>query len=230
MMRKIKHILPLLALALSLLASAQAMPDYSSRSACLATLQWAEQHLADPADTAHNEALYLQVLQQLVASVKLSADDKLRPQLLLDDALKNAPGTVATDFSYVTPNGNNHSLSEQDSTATLIYFNDPDCEACAKVKARLDTCAALRELVTAGKLRILAIYPYGDGDLWKATPYPEYLINGWNQDQSIDEQQTYVLPSMPLFYLLDKDNKVVLKNEASLNRTLNAVQALIVQE
>lgn len=231
MMRKIKHIMLASSLALSLTASAHAMPDYSSRRACLSTLQWAETHLADPADTAHNEALYVQVLQQLVQTDQLSADDKLRPQLLLDDALKNALGTQAADFSYVTSDGTMHRLSELDSTAaTLIYFNDPDCEACARVKARLDTCSALRKLVREGKISFLAIYPYAEGALWLQTDYPDYIINGWNKDQEIDEQQTYVLPSMPLFYLLDEHKRVILKNEASLNRTLQKVREITAQK
>lgn len=208
----------------SVTSAGQPMPCQS----CQSTLEWAEIHLANPYDSAHDEEQYIEVLHSLVSSHKLTADEQMRSQLLLDDAKKNAIGDTAADISYVTRDGTAHRLSEIDSAkATLIYFNDPDCDACARVKARLDTCTTLRDLVTCGKLTVLAIYPYDNRDLWQNTTMPDYMLNGWDNNQEIDEQQTYVLPTLPLFYLLDRHKIVVLKNEPSLNRTLQAVKKII---
>ena len=68
--------------------------------------------------------------------------------------------------------------------------------------------------------------------LWKKAKYPKMMINGWNQSQSIEQGELYDLPTLPCFYLLDKDYKVLIKNEGSLNKVeaklkeLTAAQAV----
>ena len=44
------------------------------------------------------------------------------------------------------------------------------------------------------------------------------MINGWNQSHQIEYAELYDLPTLPCFYLLDKDYKVLIKNEGSLNK------------
>ena len=198
--------------------------DFSSRKACLASLDYAERHLGNPAAPEHDELAFFQVLEQVCASPKLSADDKLRAGLLLEQAQKNRVGATAANFDFVTPDGETHSLSDYHSQFTLIYFNDPDCDACQRVKARLDTCSVIERMVHDGRLAVIAVYTLDDEKAWRSTTYPAYMVNGWNKSQSIDNDELYVLPSMPLFYLLDADKKVVLKNEPSLNVVLETLQ------
>ena len=44
------------------------------------------------------------------------------------------------------------------------------------------------------------------------------MINGWNKSRNIEYGELYDLPTLPCFYLLDKDYKVIIKNEGSLNK------------
>ena len=146
--------------------------------------------------------------------------------MLLEVVRKNAPGTACHDIDYDTLDGNRSKLSEIATPYTLIYFNDPECLSCAKVKMRLDTCTLLRNMVADSTLTVLGIYPYDNTREWKLEPFPGYVINGWDYKQEIEGEQSYDLMTMPLFYLVDREKRVILKNEASLNRVLKSLARL----
>ena len=85
----------------------------------------------------------------------------------------------------------------------------------------MDTCTFLRRMVATKQLEIVGIYTLDNEAQWRATTFPDFIINGWNKNQDIANHDTYLLPTLPLFYLLDSDKKVLLKNETSLNKVLN---------
>ena len=194
----------------------------------LERLRFAEMHYASPADSLHNEELYIAALEDVINDPSLSENDKVRPQLLLENALKNRIGTTATDLELTSTNGTSYRLHEMDSVLTLIYFNDPDCEACHILKNRLDTTQVINNYVNSGLLQIVAIYPFDNQELWCNTPYPSNMLNLWDENQSIDNDALYDLPSIPLFYLLNRDKKVLMKNETSLNRVLRALERIMI--
>ena len=182
-------------------------------------LELAERRFSDPADPIHNESLYMVVLKHATENFILSAAEKEKQRLLLEGAKKNMEGSIAADFDYVTPDSKSPKhLKELHADHILIYFNNPDCEACETVKERLSTNEYINQLVKDNKLIVLAIYPYDDQKLWKKTKYPKMMINGWNESRQIEYAELYDLPTLPCFYLLDKDYKVLMKNEGSLNK------------
>ena len=179
----------------------------------------AERRFSDPADPIHNEALYMAVLKHASEKFVLSAAEKEKQRLLYEGAKKNMIGSIAVDFDYVTPNDKTtRHLKDLKADNILVYFNNPDCESCEKVKERLTNSELINKLVNDKKLIVLSIYPYDDQKLWKKTAYPKMMINGWNQSGSIEHNELYDLPTLPCFYLLDKDYKVLIKNEGSLNK------------
>jgi hypothetical protein len=192
-------------------------------------LEFAESHLGNPADSLHNEELYITCLEHATQSYVLGKSEKDRPRLLLESAKKNRIGTAASDLVYVTPDGQTHHLTEACDQYTLVYFNDPDCDACEKVKARMDQSPTLKSYVDQGLLQVIAIYPEDNQKLWKKASYPAWMINGWDKKQTIENEGTYMMPaSLPVFYLLSPDKIVLMKNEPSLNRieaALNKVMA-----
>ena len=182
-------------------------------------LELAERRFSNPADPIHNESLYMVVLKHAAEKFVLSNAEKEKQRLLLEGAKKNMIGTVAADFDYITPSDKNvHHLKDLKANNILVYFNNPDCESCEAVKERLATNELINQLVNDKKLIVLAIYPYDDQKLWKKTKYPKMMINGWNQSHNIEYGELYDLPTLPCFYLLDKDYKVIMKNEGSLNK------------
>lgn len=187
----------------------------------------AEATLGSPASPAHNEVLYAYFLQSVVASEKLSESDKLRPSLLLENTQKNQVGSTATPIAYQLPDGSSHSTQDATAPLTLIYFNDPDCDACHKVKENIAASAFLCSLCSSNKLSIIGIYPFNDKAKWQSQSFPAFVANGWDYTQSIDEEATYDLPTMPLFYLLDDNKTVIVKNEPSLKKIEKTIADLI---
>ncbi len=182
-------------------------------------MELAEKRFSDPADPIHNEKLYMVVLNHAIDKYVLSGAEKEKQRLLLEGAKKNMIGSIAADFDYITPGDKNvHTLKELKADHILVYFNNPDCESCEAVKERLSNNELINSLVKEKKLIVLAIYPYNDQKLWKKAKYPKMMINGWNQSQKIEYAELYDLPTLPCFYLMDKDYKVIMKNEGSLNK------------
>ena len=52
------------------------------------------------------------------------------------------------------------------------------------------------------------------------------MINGWNQSRQIEYAELYDLPTLPCFYLLNREHKVLVKNEGSLNKVEAVLKAL----
>lgn len=187
-------------------------------------LEFAETRLGNPADSMHNEEMYIACLEQATKSFVLSNNEKDRPRLLLSMAQKNRIGTVAADIEYVTPDGKTHHLTEPGEQYTLVYFNDPDCDACHKVKANLEQSATVKDLVNQKLLKVVALYSGTNQKLWKKTTYPTWMVNGWDKKQAIENDGIYAMPAtLPVFYLLAPDNTVLMKNEPSLKRIESAL-------
>ena len=185
-----------------------------------------EEMLSEPTWNFHNEELFALAMEHAATANCLNDNERLRPKMMLEVIRKNAPGKTAHDIDYETLDGSHKKLSEITTPYTLIYFNDPECMSCAKVKERLDTCTTLKNMVSDSTLTVIGIYPYDNVDEWRLEPFPEFIINGWDFNQEVEGQQTYDLMTMPLFYLLDRNKNVILKNEASLNRVLKAMNTL----
>lgn len=183
--------------------------------------------LSEPTDSMHNEELYIAVLKHAVSSLTLTNSEKELPKALLQQALKNKIGDIATDIDYVTTTGKQEKLLNNDNKFTLVYFNDPDCDACAKVKENLNASETIKKAVTDGKMRVVAINPMSNEKLWKKASMPEWVVNGWNKSQTINNDGIYELPTLPVFFLLSTDNTVVLKNEASLQRVEKIVDKVL---
>lgn len=109
---------------------------------------------------------------------------------------------------------------------TILFFNNPDCGDCNRVKEYMDMSPViggrLREQAgpaktgtgapASGKLAVLALYTEGDIPHWRNTEYPPGMINAYDAGQKITERQLYDLKAMPTLYLLDKDKRVILKD------------------
>ena len=72
----------------------------------------------------------------------------------------------------------------------------------------------LQNMVGSGEMKVLTVYPDEDLNLWREK-LPEMAnewINGYDKGQVLTLEQRYDLSSIPSFYLLDKDKRVVLKD------------------
>ena len=200
----------------------------TDENSSLERLRFAEEHFASPSDSLHNEEAYIAALLDVINDSTLDKSEKVRPRFLLESAMKNRIGTLAADLELTTPDGNTCHLHELDSVLTLVFFNSPDCGSCQINKERLDTIQVINDYINSGLLQIVAIYPYDDRELWCDAHYPTNMLNFWNEDQAIYNDDVYELPCMPVYYLLNRDKKVLIKNEVSLNRMMRALERIMI--
>lgn len=176
-----------------------------------------EKYLYDATSPMRNEALFIPVLQKMMASNKLSDDDKLRPAMLLKSVSKNKVGSMAADFSYTKPDGSQHRLSEVQTPLTLLLFFDPECDDCHQVIMRLEKTDVLNQLTADRQLTVLAVYPGENKRLWQTMA--QHMLPTWeigmDESQTIYNKELYDILGFPSMYLLDQHKTVILK-DASL--------------
>jgi len=148
-----------------------------------------------------------------VATSLLDDDSKVRPAHLLEVALRNRPGEVAIDIAYELADGKTGRLYSLKSDYVILYFYNPDCENCREVTRNMKQSQVINGLISAGNLKVLAIYPDEDRQAWM-NHIPEIQgtwIVGHDNGSTLNEE-TYDLKAIPCLYLLDKNKTVLLKD------------------
>lgn len=172
-------------------------------------LQWVtEKYLDDPNSPMRDEELYMLFLEDLSQSAKADEATRLRAAHRLAVARKNRRGTPAADFRFVDRDGSATTLRKSLGEAvTLLMFYDPDCPQCKEAKE------ALEKVPAAEGVKILAIDIAGDKTLWDSTKasMPAEWTVGFATDP-LEDREIYDFPAMPVFYLLDPEGTVLLKD------------------
>ena len=102
----------------------------------------AEKYLYTSGSPMQNEEYFIPFLEEIVGTSLLDETEKSRFRFLLSAALKNRPGTMATDFTYLTPNGELQTLYTVPATyRLLLLFYDPDCLHCREILTALSTAS-----------------------------------------------------------------------------------------
>lgn len=174
-----------------------------------------EHYLADPNSPMRNEELYIMFLQAQIASMENVGDNASRPKSRLTMAMKNRCGTKATDITFTTREGHQSTLFATEADSLLLIFYDPACSHCSEILKELLADNTFCTMVATGKLKVLAIYTEGDRQLWSETC--NNMPKDWTvaiDESNIVSNSLYDIPAMPIFYLLDKDKKVIMKDPA----------------
>lgn len=178
-----------------------------------------ETYLYDPNSPMRNEELYIPVLKYIINSEGVDDSDKIRPIYQLNMLMKNRRGDIAMDFAYTLKNGKTGQMSKLKSEFTILFFNDPECLDCQRVKTYIEDSKVFTQAILDGKntttgarLIVLGIYPGSDVAGWQATNYPVFMLNSYDASQTIMNEELYDLKAFPTLYLLDTDKRVLLKD------------------
>jgi hypothetical protein len=174
----------------------------------------AEHYLNDPNSPYRNEDMYIAVLRNIIAWDALDDVYKLRPESQLAMALKNRVGEQATDLVLTLSSGSKIKLYDQKADYTLLYFANPDCNACAQTTAQLNASEVIRQLVDSGEMKVVTVYPDEDLALWNKHlgDLPGDWINTYDAEKQLRGEDLYDLRAIPSLYLLDRDKRVLLKD------------------
>lgn len=176
-----------------------------------------DRYCYNPNSPIRNEELYVSALKSILALPSVSDAHKIRLNFRLEMALKNCVGEAASDFTYTLADGRRSRLSGIRTHYTLLFFNNPDCEECKRLKDLMQHSACLNRLMSNTRsgqkiLTVLSVYSDKELDAWRRTVYPKQWINAYDAEQSIDKNRLYDLKAIPCLYLLDRQKRVVLKD------------------
>lgn len=168
----------------------------------------AEHYLDDPNSPMRSEELYVLFLRHIAESERCDEAQRERASHRLRQAAKNRRGSRCADFRIFDRRGVSTTLHEVIAAdTTLVMFYDPDCSQCKELTGRL------RESPSSSRFPILAVDVAGNRGLWDATKadLPENWRVAFALDP-VDDEEIYVLPALPSFYLLAPDGTVLLKD------------------
>ena len=179
----------------------------------------AEKFLHHPNSPIRNEILYEEFLRGILASEVVEPINKTRFQYQFDMAQKNKPGNKATDFNYTFKDGSRSSLYKTSGKIIMLYFHNPDCHECAATRDRIVNSQIIQKLKAQGILKILAVYPDEDLDLWNKhyAEFPDSWINAYDAETLVQDKELYDLKAIPTIYLLD-DSKTVLRRDPAFDQ------------
>lgn len=179
----------------------------------------ADKYLYDPNSPMRNEEMYISVLDAILKSSVMDDAEKIRPQARRELAQKNRVGTKATNFTYTLANGKEGNLYDIKAAYTLLFINNPGCQACSETIEALKHSPSICRAVAQKQLQILSIYPDTDLAEWQRhlADFPAAWTNGYDKKQEIERNSLYDLKAIPTLYLLDKDKTVLLKDATAQN-------------
>jgi len=174
----------------------------------------ADRYLYDPNSPYRNDEYYIPFLEHIVASLKVNEVSKVRPQHVLQLAYRNRPGAKAENFTYTTASGTTGRLYNLSAHNILLMFYNPDCKECKQTTDEIKRSAAITEAISSGRLKVLAVYPDENLDIWRShlKNIPSTWINGYDKSLTIKNEQVYDLKAIPTLYLLDENKHVLLKD------------------
>lgn len=164
---------------------------------------------SDSAEVLSDE-LYIPFATAVAANKKIPGATRARFEHQARVLGNSQVGVIAPALPFETADGSKSDLSTIESPYILLFFNDPDCDDCRLVKARLAADFSTRQLIDKGILKIVSIYPDSPSDEWKesVSHYPATWIVG----ASVDADDTFDMRNAPVMYFLDKDRKIIAKN------------------
>ncbi len=179
-------------------------------------MEIAERFLTSPNSSMRDEETYYLFLQAIDRSEFLDDTRRIRVRAQIADVLKNRCGTPAADFAFTDNRGRRTSLYREasENQVRLIVFYDPECSHCHEIMTSLKQSEILAAALQAGVIKVIAVYPDGDKDIWQKArdSMPDTWINGMSPDGEVSENEIYTLPAMPVMYLIAPDNTVLLKD------------------
>ena len=166
------------------------------------------------------EHTYIAMLKDALQYPRLDENRERRYKRELGFIDKNHAGDTIPNFKMVLANGDTTSMYDIQSEYTLLYLQHPTCPTCHQVRNRMKDFDKLNKAIASGKLKVVMVYFEDDPKVWNnyiksKEANPNYL-QGWNYDQSIDDENLFDTRTIPYMFLLDK-NKVVIKKDLLVN-------------
>jgi thiol-disulfide isomerase/thioredoxin len=177
-------------------------------------LTWLYDRYTDSPIEGHQAAgLHLCSLMSDSAKVTWLTDkEKAKLKQNIKKYTLNPIGSVATDLTLQTAEGEYRSLHALKAPITILYFFNPGCGTCRMTTPVLHS---VYEKYRENGLEVFAVFPDKDTAAWKKyveeNGYTDW-INVWDAEGTADIYEKYSLHAIPQIYVLDEEKKVRYKD------------------
>lgn len=190
----------------------------------LTLAQMAEGWLWADTSEMHSDELYLPFAKAAATQKKLSQADRARFAAQAKIIESSSPGLKLPPMRLVAPTGEKSQLSDTTGRPMVLLFMDPDCTDCRMAKVRLANDYTTKQLVAAGKLDIVSIYPGNSNDpAW--TAWAAEAPEGWRTVAAPDADEYFDLRISPAIYFVAPDGTILAKN-ININNLIHAIPTL----
>ncbi len=123
----------------------------------------------------------------------------------------NPVGQTATDLRLETLSGEKLRLSDVKAALTILYFFNPDCEACGPITGHLSL--VYRKYQEQG-VKVFAVYLDRQKQKWEKYIASSRLdwLNVYDPDGNERIEERYDIYAIPMIYLLDSEKRVIAKD------------------
>lgn len=174
-------------------------------------VETSERYLYDLDSPMYDEDLYYFFLQKWTSMSAFSNEEKWRYTSLMKDVTLNRVGERTANLTFQYKDGRRGAIHNVTTRKyILLYFNDPTCEGCMEMKAKLTASPAITRAVENGSLTVLAVSVDGKEVEWKEQRLPAKWVDVYDFREQAD--RLYNLRSLPMLYLLDSSHRILKKN------------------
>lgn len=183
-----------------------------------------EKYLFEAGSPIRNDHIYRRMIDYVIEDPRIGQLTKNRfsaHAALLD---QNMPGSGANNFYFVDKEGVRRQLRDFSAVPVLLYFHNPDCEACKVTTRQLMNSSGLKTAVDHQQIQVIAVYPDPDLKPWRTSTFPDKWFNVYAEKP--DELNVlYDLRAIPCMYLLDRQNRVRSK-DGTIEEVLTTIEKM----
>jgi len=170
-----------------------------------------EKYLFEAGSPVRNDATYLMILNFLLNDSRLDSLARSRFAAQFRLLSQNAPGNLANNFKFQFSDGRISDLYRVPEVPVLLYFNNPDCEACKQTTQLLAGSDVLNNAIKANLIQVVTVYADRDPEIWKSVQFPiSWIKVRANHPDTLNT--LYDLRAIPCLYLLDSQKRVAIKD------------------
>jgi hypothetical protein len=171
--------------------------------------EMAERSLYSPTAEYWSDEAYLPFAQAVANAKFVNTNVRNHYKAQIERIQRNQVGSVMTDFEYTDVNGTKKKLSELTSEVFFIFFNDSGSDSSI-ARLRISTDVTFNDLIAKGKIKIVSISTENYSKEWAENA--KTFADNWEIGASGEILKEFDVRSVPSFYILDKDRKIVAKN------------------
>ena len=157
------------------------------------------------------DELYLPFAEAVAANKRVGKAEKARFQQQATILRNSLVGKPAPSLPYTRRDGSEGNLLNDSAEVVLVFFNDPDCNDCNMARIRLDADVSMTELISEGKVKVVAISLAEPDDEWRR--HADSFPASWEVGAAPDADLTIDLRSgTPDFYIIDGKHNIRYKH------------------